>query len=141
MTQLWTEKTEYDTLPDPDAEVAEGEEPKTKTVPRTTNVWETINTAKPLWMRNPKEVPRTPTHSRSGPRFGSGWDPERIWMPPPHPFPHPASLPTSVQPSQVSEDEYEEFYKTTFRAYDKPEAYEHFSLEGQVRWDLESDGG
>ena len=52
--ELWTEKTEYVTVPDPDAEVAEGEEPKTKTVPRTSNVWETVNVAKPLWMRSPK---------------------------------------------------------------------------------------
>jgi len=87
--QVWTEKTEYDTVPDPDAEVNEGEEPPTKSVPRTSNVWETVNVAKPLWMRPPKEV---------------------------------------------SEEEYEEFYKTTFRAYDKPDAYVHFSLEGQVEF-------
>ena len=43
-------------MPDPDAEVKEGEEPKTKTVPRTSNVWETVNSAKPLWMRDPKEL-------------------------------------------------------------------------------------
>jgi len=54
--ELWAEKTEYDTVPDPDAEVKEGEEPPTKTVPRTSNVWEKINVAKPLWMRPPKEV-------------------------------------------------------------------------------------
>ena len=46
----------YDTVPDPDAEVKEGEEEKTKTVPRTSNVWETVNSAKPLWMRDPKEL-------------------------------------------------------------------------------------
>lgn len=87
--ELWTEKTEYDTVPDPDAEVKEGEEEKTKTVPRTSNVWETVNSAKPLWMRDPKEL---------------------------------------------TESEYEEFYKTTFKAYDKPAAYTHFSLEGQVEF-------
>jgi len=87
--ELWTEKTEYDTVPDPDAEVKEGEEPPTKTVPRTTNVWETVNVAKPLWMRNPKDV---------------------------------------------SDDEYNEFYKTTFKAYDTPDAHVHFSLEGQVEF-------
>lgn len=65
----------------------EGEEPPTKTVPRTSNVWETINVAKPLWMRSPKEV---------------------------------------------TDDEYAEFYKTTFRAYDNPDAHVHFSLEGQA---------
>jgi heat shock protein beta len=87
--ELWAEKTEYDTIPDPDAEVKEGEEPPTKTVPRTANVWETVNSAKPLWMREPKEV---------------------------------------------GEDEYAEFYKTSFKAYDKPMAYSHFSLEGQVEF-------
>jgi len=87
--ELWTEKTEYDKVPDPDAEVKEGEEPPTKTVPRTSNVWETVNLAKPLWMRSPKEV---------------------------------------------SEEEYTEFYKTTFKAYDTPDAHVHFSLEGQVEF-------
>jgi hypothetical protein len=87
--ELWTEKTEYQTVPDPDAEVAEGEEPKTKSVPKTSKVWEKVNVAKPLWMRPPKEV---------------------------------------------QENEYDEFYKTTFRAYDTPDAHVHFSLEGQVEF-------
>jgi molecular chaperone HtpG len=87
--ELWAEKTEYDTVPDPDAEVKEGEEPPTKTVPRTTNVWEKVNIAKPLWMRPPKEV---------------------------------------------TAEEYEEFYKTTFKAYDTPLSHVHFSLEGQVEF-------
>ena len=87
--ELWSEKTEYDTVPDPDAEVKEGEEPPTKTVPRTTNVWEKVNIAKPLWMRPPKEV---------------------------------------------TDEEYSEFYKTTFKAYDEPAAKVHFSLEGQVEF-------
>ena len=30
-------------MPDPDAEVKEGEEPPTKSVPRTTNVWEKVH--------------------------------------------------------------------------------------------------
>uniref|UniRef100_A0A7S2MDC2 Histidine kinase/HSP90-like ATPase domain-containing protein n=1 Tax=Haptolina brevifila TaxID=156173 RepID=A0A7S2MDC2_9EUKA len=87
--ELWAEKTEYDTVPDPDAEVKEGEEPPTKTVPRTTNVWEKVNVAKPLWMRDPKEI---------------------------------------------NDEEYSEFYKTTFKAYDDPAAHVHFSLEGQVEF-------
>ena len=33
----------------------------------------------------------------------------------------------------MSKEEYDEFYKTTFKAYDTPDAYTHFSLEGQVR--------
>ena len=87
--ELWTEKTEYETVPDPDAEVKEGEKPKTKTVPKTSNVWEKVNVAKPLWMRPPKEV---------------------------------------------EDAEYEEFYKTTFKAYDTPDGHVHFSLEGQVEF-------
>ena len=87
--ELWAEKTEYDTVPDPDAEVKEGEEPPTKTVPRTTNTWEKVNVAKPLWMRPPKEV---------------------------------------------TDEEYSEFYKTTFKQYDEPMAKVHFSLEGQVEF-------
>ena len=87
--EMWAEKTEYDTVPDPDAEVKEGETAPTKTVPRTSNVWETVNLAKPLWMRDPKEV---------------------------------------------TDAEYAEFYKTTFKAYDTPAAQAHFSLEGQVEF-------
>ena len=52
-------------------------------------VWDKVNSAKPLWMRPPKEV---------------------------------------------TKDEYDEFYKTTFKAYDTPAAYSHFSLEGQVEF-------
>ena len=37
-------------------QVKEGEDAPTKTVPKTTNVWEKVNVAKPLWMRPPKEV-------------------------------------------------------------------------------------
>ena len=87
--ELWSEKTEYDTVPDPDAEVKEGEEPPMKSVPKKTNEWERINVAKPLWMRPPKEV---------------------------------------------TKEEYDEFYKTTFKAYDTPDAYAHFSMEGQVEF-------
>ena len=50
-------------------------------------MWDKVNSAKPLWMRPPKEV---------------------------------------------TKDEYDEFYKATFKAYDTPDAYTHFSLEGQV---------
>jgi len=87
--ELWTQKTEYETVPDEDAEVKEGEERPTKSVPKTVDTWEKVNSAKPLWMRAPKEVEK---------------------------------------------DEYDEFYKNTFRAYDTPDAYTHFSLEGQVEF-------
>mmetsp|Transcript_127552 Transcript_127552/g.231945 ORF Transcript_127552/g.231945 Transcript_127552/m.231945 type:complete len:812 (+) Transcript_127552:85-2520(+) len=54
--ELWAEKTEYDQVPDPDAKVEEGKPPKTKTVPRTSNVWEKVNVAEPLWMRRSQDV-------------------------------------------------------------------------------------
>merc|ERR1719311_1512962 len=87
--ELWSEKTTYETVPDEEAEVKEGEERPTKSVPKTSKVWDKVNSAKPLWMRSPKEV---------------------------------------------SKEEYDEFYKTTFKAYDTPDAYTHFSLEGQVEF-------
>lgn len=88
--ELWTEKTEYDQVPDDTAPPpAEGEAPKMKTVSRKTNVWERINQTKPIWLR---------------------------------------------QPRQVTPDEYQEFYRTTFRMYDEPLNYTHFSLEGQVEF-------
>ena len=34
---------------------------------------------------------------------------------------------------QVTPEQYEEFYKSTFKAWDKPLTVSHFSLEGQVR--------
>jgi len=35
-------------------------------------------------------------------------------------------------PKQVDEEEYTEFYKQTFKAYDEPLAHSHFSVEGNV---------
>jgi len=54
---LWKEKTEYKTVPDDEAnkDLAEGEEPKTKTVPETTEGYERVNNQKPIWLRPPKE--------------------------------------------------------------------------------------
>ena len=37
-------------------------------------------------------------------------------------------------PKEVNDTEYAEFYKSTFKAYDEPTAYTHFSLEGQVEF-------
>eukprot|EP00953_Heterococcus_sp_UTEX-ZZ885_P020909 11702-Heterococcus_DN1.PRE.3 len=84
--EVWSEKTKYEQIPDPDAEVKEGETPPTKTVSKTTYEWDTMNKMKPIWMRSPKEV---------------------------------------------TETEYTEFYKSTFKAWDEPLAHAHFSLEGQ----------
>mmetsp|Transcript_4565 Transcript_4565/g.11592 ORF Transcript_4565/g.11592 Transcript_4565/m.11592 type:complete len:776 (+) Transcript_4565:125-2452(+) len=55
---VWKEKTEYKQVPDEEAnaDLKEGEEPKMKTVPETTEGYETVNTQKPIWLRSPKEV-------------------------------------------------------------------------------------
>ena len=55
---VWKEKTEYKQVPDEEAnaDLKEGEEPKMKTVPETTEGYETVNTQKPIWLRPPKEV-------------------------------------------------------------------------------------
>ena len=88
--ELWTEKTEYEQVPDDNAPApAEGEPPKMKTVSKKTNVWERINQTKPIWLRAPRSV--TP-------------------------------------------EEYQDFYRTTFRMYDEPLNHTHFSLEGQVEF-------
>lgn len=87
---VWKEKTEYKQIPDEEAnkDLTEGEEPKMKTVPETTEAYEQMNTNKPIWLR---------------------------------------------PPSEVSEEEYKDFYQSAFRAsYDEPLAHTHFSLEGQI---------
>jgi len=53
---VWKESTEYKQVPDLEAEVVEGEEPKMKTVPETTEGFEQMNTNKPIWLRTPNEV-------------------------------------------------------------------------------------
>ncbi|KAL3811145.1 hypothetical protein ACHAXA_001360 [Cyclostephanos tholiformis] len=94
---VWKEKTEYVKVVDEEEEMAkEGEEessdepkePKMKTVPKTTEGYEQMNTNKPIWLRSP---------------------------------------------SDVTSDEYRDFYQSAFRAsYDEPLAHTHFSLEGQI---------
>ena len=37
-------------------------------------------------------------------------------------------------PSKVTAEQYEEFYRKTFKAFDKPLTLSHFSLEGQVEF-------
>ncbi|KAL3797484.1 hypothetical protein ACHAW5_010093 [Stephanodiscus triporus] len=92
---VWKEKTEYVKVPDEDAEKEDSDEdsdepkePKMKTVPKTTEGYEQMNTNKPIWLRSP---------------------------------------------SDVTPDEYRDFYQSAFRAsYDEPLAHTHFSLEGQI---------
>lgn len=87
---VWKETTEYKKVPDEEAnkDLAEGEEPKMKTVPETKVGYEKMENAKPIWLRSPGDV---------------------------------------------EEEEYDEFYKTAFRAsYDEPMKHTHFVLEGQI---------
>jgi heat shock protein beta len=55
---VWKETTEYKQVPDDEAnkELPEGEEPKMKTVPETTEGYELVNSQKPIWLRPPREV-------------------------------------------------------------------------------------
>jgi len=55
---IWKETTDYKQVPDEEAnkDLKEGEEPKMKTVPETTEGYERVNNQKPIWLRPPKEV-------------------------------------------------------------------------------------
>lgn len=55
---VWKEKTEYKQVPDDEAnkDLPDGEEPKMKTVPETTEGYETVNNQKPIWLRSPRDV-------------------------------------------------------------------------------------
>jgi molecular chaperone HtpG len=55
---VFKETTEYKKVPDEEAnkELAEGEEPKMKTVPETKQGFQRVNNQKPIWLRPPKEV-------------------------------------------------------------------------------------
>jgi len=58
---VWKENTEYKKVPDEEAnkDLAEGEEPKMKTVPEITQGYELLNTQKPIWLRSPRDVTET----------------------------------------------------------------------------------
>jgi molecular chaperone HtpG len=55
---VFKETTEYKKVLDEEAnkDLAEGEEPKMKTVPETKQGFERVNNQKPIWLRSPKEV-------------------------------------------------------------------------------------
>lgn len=55
---IWKETTEYEKVPDDEAnkDLAEGEEPKMKTIPVTKEGYDRVNNQKPIWLRPPKEV-------------------------------------------------------------------------------------
>ena len=78
---LWKEKTEYVQVPDDEAnkDLPEGEEPKTKTAPETTQAYELINSNKPLWLRPPKEVTDTEYEDFYKSAFRSSYDTPMKW--------------------------------------------------------------
>merc|ERR1712157_175490 len=55
---LYQEKTDYQSVPDVEAnkDLKEGEEPKMKTIPVTTEGYEQLNNQKPIWLRTPNDV-------------------------------------------------------------------------------------
>jgi HSP90 family molecular chaperone len=42
-------------------------------------------------------------------------------------------------PKETTAEEYSEFYKQTFNAYDEPAAHAHFSVEGNVDFKVSAD--
>eukprot|EP00467_Chlorarachnion_reptans_P011459 CAMPEP_0114506326 /NCGR_PEP_ID=MMETSP0109-20121206/11369_1 /TAXON_ID=29199 /ORGANISM="Chlorarachnion reptans, Strain CCCM449" /LENGTH=755 /DNA_ID=CAMNT_0001684909 /DNA_START=275 /DNA_END=2542 /DNA_ORIENTATION=+ len=58
---VWSSKTSYEQVPDEAASnnTQPGEPPKTKTVAKTTEEFETLNEQRPIWLRNPREVNKT----------------------------------------------------------------------------------
>jgi len=55
---LYQEKTDYESVPDIEAnkDLKEGDEPKMKTIPVTTEGYDQMNNQKPIWLRSPKDV-------------------------------------------------------------------------------------
>ncbi len=88
------DEKETEEVSDDDLEVSEEDgddedKPKTKTVTKTVDDWETINSAKPIWLR-----PR----------------------------------------NEITEEEYNEFYKAISKDYRDALAYTHFDVEGQTEF-------
>uniref|UniRef100_A0A0G4FHB7 Histidine kinase/HSP90-like ATPase domain-containing protein n=1 Tax=Chromera velia CCMP2878 TaxID=1169474 RepID=A0A0G4FHB7_9ALVE len=86
---VWSEKVDYERVPDPDAPVKPGDPPRMKTVTKRFNEWERVNLQPPIWRRDRDDL---------------------------------------------SDDDYFEFYKSTFKSYDDPTGYIHFKVEGQVEF-------
>ena len=78
---LWKEKTEYVQVPDDEAnkDLPEGETPKTKTEPKTTEGYELVNRHKPLWLRPPKEVTAMEYQDFYKSAFRSSYDTPMQW--------------------------------------------------------------
>jgi len=78
---LFKESTTYEEVPDVEAnaELKEGDEPKTKTVPKTTSDFERMNNQKPIWLRPPKDVTEPEYQEFYKSTFRSSYDMPQKW--------------------------------------------------------------
>jgi len=78
---LYKETTEYEQVPDIEAnkDLAEGEEPKMKTVPVTKADYAEMNTQKPIWLRPPKEVEEEEYKEFYKSAFRASYDEPQKW--------------------------------------------------------------
>ena len=78
---LYKETTDYEKVPDEEAnkDLAEGEEPKMKTIPVTKADYEEMNTQKPIWLRPPKEVEEDEYKEFYKSAFRASYDTPQKW--------------------------------------------------------------
>lgn len=78
---LFKEETTYEKVPDVEAnkDLAEGEEPKMKTVPKTVESYVTMNTQKPIWLRPPNDVTDEEYKEFYKAAFKSSYDEPQKW--------------------------------------------------------------
>ena len=78
---LYKETTDYEQVPDEEAnkDLAEGEEPKMKTVPTTKADYSEMNTQKPIWLRTPKEVEEEEYKEFYKSAFRASYDEPQKW--------------------------------------------------------------
>jgi len=78
---LWKESTDYEKVPDVEAnaDLAEGEEPKMKTVPITKEEYEAMNTQKPVWLRPVRDVTDEEYKEFYKGAFRSSYDEPQKW--------------------------------------------------------------
>merc|ERR1712157_105911 len=78
---LWKETTEYEKVPDVEAnkELKEGDEPKMKTVPTTKQEYVQMNNQKPVWLRPPKEVTEDEYKEFYKSAFRASYDDPQKW--------------------------------------------------------------
>jgi len=78
---LWKESTTYEKVPDVEAndKLEPGEEPKMKTVPKTTSDFQRMNNQKPLWLRPPKDIAQDEYKDFYKSAFRASYDQPQKW--------------------------------------------------------------